>query len=400
MPIAKRRKNERHSAVISCREHREEVPCRFQHLPGDLVLDILSRLSAKTVFNCRCVSKFWLFIISDPYFVRLHRSRSPVGILYQLRTRTNLNRNISRSLHFAQVDQCASRSDLLVEKMTFTPKNSLPDSVSVLINSCNGLVCLSGCGSKLDGSLYVCNPISSEYITIPPANNGKQPGAFVGLGFSVATNEYKLMDTFHPKPGSHYLEAMIYTIGTGVWRSIGNAPANNDVSPFNSLLHGALHWLPEGFDGSQCIQSFNFETEQFRPLPLPSEDRLKYYSKHDCLRSGVWESRCLLFYEEKFDMHDVYEPLMFLGDGEILMMYNDRVVDSYNQETKSFQKTKIIQIRSNFVEYSPCFVSLHDVLKGEEVKMIREDRTSDKLFGEGNADPGMPLHKNTKLISA
>lgn len=91
---------------------------------------------------------------------------------------------------------------------------------------------------------------------------------------------------------------------------------------------------------------------------------------------------------------------MFLGDGEILMMYNDRVVDSYNQETKSFQKTKIIQIRSNFVEYSPCFVSLHDVLKGEEVKMIREDRTSDKLFGEGNADPGMPLHKNTKLISA
>lgn len=186
-------------------------------------------------------------------------------------------------------------------------------------------------------------------------------------------------------------------------------PANNDVSPFNSLLHGALHWLPEGFDGSQCIQSFNFETEQFRPLPLPSEDRLKYYSKHDCLRSGVWESRCLLFCvfgvdEEKFDMwvmkdygvqeswtkilvienlyvtdfrysldqrHDVYEPLMFLGDGEILMMYNDRVVDSYNQETKRFQKTKIIQIRSNFVEYSPCFVSLHDVLKGEEVKMIK-----------------------------
>lgn len=50
-------------------------PCRFQQLPQALVMDILSRLLAKTLFNCRCVCKSWLLIISDSHFAHMRLSK-------------------------------------------------------------------------------------------------------------------------------------------------------------------------------------------------------------------------------------------------------------------------------------------------------------------------------------
>lgn len=119
-------------------------------------------LSAKTLFNCRCISKAWLLINSDPRFVLLHHSRSPVGILYQLRS--NLSRNISKRLHFVQVQQSADGgSDFLEQKMAFTPKNSVPNTEFVLINSCDGLVYLSRSGSKSDCFLHVQSHFERVY---------------------------------------------------------------------------------------------------------------------------------------------------------------------------------------------------------------------------------------------
>lgn len=71
---------------------------------------------------------------------------------------------------------------------------------------------------------------------------------------------------------------------------------------------------------------------------------------------------------------EFYEPVMYLRDGEILMVYNDRIIVSYNPKTKTFKKTKIIQTRCNSfhsVAYSPCFASLHSLFEGEEVRKMR-----------------------------
>ncbi|KAM0988410.1 hypothetical protein ACFX2I_012305 [Malus domestica] len=133
--------------------------------------------------------------------------------------------------------------------MRFTPKNSLPISDFKVINSCNGLPCLSGPGKY--GPLYVC---MGEYIAFPPANNGRQSGMLVGLGFRAATNEYKVFQTFYPEcesssPDNLY-ETDISTIGTGVWRSIENAPWDYVCLSFNAFLHGALHWVSES---TRCV---------------------------------------------------------------------------------------------------------------------------------------------------
>lgn len=91
--------------------------------------------------------------------------------------------------------------------------------------------------------------ILGEYIALPPPNNGRQSGMFAVLGFSAATNEYKVLQTFYPECESpspdNYNETEIYTIGTGIWRSIENAPWDYVCLSFNAFLHGALHWVSE-----------------------------------------------------------------------------------------------------------------------------------------------------------
>ncbi|KAK9902485.1 hypothetical protein M0R45_001574 [Rubus argutus] len=68
--------------------------------------------------------------------------------------------------------------------------------------------------------------------------------------------------------------------------------------------------------------------------------------------------------------NDVYEPLVFLRNGEILLCYNDWIVVCYNQGTKSLRETRVAQTGSHFraIGYNPSFVSLQEVAKGEKVR--------------------------------
>ncbi|XP_061991423.1 F-box protein At3g07870-like isoform X2 [Rosa rugosa] len=318
--------------------------------------------------------------------------------------------------------------------MRFAPQNILPvsDASEVrLINSCNGLVCLA---KGLDDGLYVCNPILGEYISIPsPDKSMTCLFIFVGLGFNARTNEYKVLQTYSNG------QSEIYTIGTGVWRSIGKAPSGSfSMVPFNSFLHGALHWVPFSFDGSQFIQSFNFEAEQFRPLAPPFKGHLKLSQHYNNLKLGVLKG-CLLLcvlgaHNSEFDMwvmkdygvqeswtkilvienlypwvghvlQNAYEPIVFFNDGEILMTYKDRVVVRYNQETKTVSRTGIIQTQSRFraIAYCPCFVSLHDVSNGEEVIRVRDNNKFEEMFAKGSyncaGSSKSADHKSKKLKS-
>ncbi|KAM0966244.1 hypothetical protein ACFX15_021472 [Malus domestica] len=162
-------------------------------------------------------------------------------------------------------------------------------------------------------------------------------------------------------------EAEIYTIGTGVWRSIGNAYGGLDCQlPFNAYLRGALHWVSHGSESSdvfELINSFDFEREQFRPLPPPSYfgPREKQFS--DCLKLGVLEG-CLILCKRK-----------------------------------SLRDTKFTKSREfRPIGYNPCF----DVAKAEEVKRVQGARKCDKPSAEGSsgcAGSGMPPHKSAKLDS-
>ncbi|PRQ38979.1 putative F-box domain-containing protein [Rosa chinensis] len=201
----------------------------IQELPQALVIDILSRLSIKALYSCRCVCEDWLHIIHDPQFARLHLLRSPISILIKTSSRAR-DQGKFDLIHI-------SGSPMRVERMRFAPNNVLPVcpvSVVKLMNSCNGLLCV--CEWMRYDRVYVCNPILGEYISIPlPDRNRHYSIDFVALGFNTRTNEYKIVQTNYYSNYAHEPEAMIYTIGTGVWRSIGKPPSGYRGGPYHSI---------------------------------------------------------------------------------------------------------------------------------------------------------------------
>nr|XP_011462792.1 PREDICTED: uncharacterized protein LOC105351075 [Fragaria vesca subsp. vesca] len=200
-----------------------------------------------------------------------------------------------------------------------------------------------------------------------------------------------------------------------------------DSSPFNAFLHGALHWTRKYWTRSgDFMYLFNFETEKFGTVPPPShfapKDLCSLGVSEGCLLLcgyggntskfemwimrdyGVQESWTKTFVIESLNPRKAYDPNMFLSNGEILMSYGDGVgaVVCYNPETKSIRETSIAPIESQFVVtgYSPSFVSLHDIAKGQMVKRIRNNENFNKLFTEGSitaAGSGTSAHQCTNL---
>lgn len=370
--------------------------CKIQLLPLNVLIDILSRLPIKTILSCRRVCKSWLRLISHPRFVELHLARSSTAILIK----TIPSVTDSRKITLTHVEQ-RGRDPMRFDKLMFTPKINLPSSKFGLVNSCNGLLCLSGV--EKDDPIWVCNPILGEYITIPPASEGRNLGSFIGLGFCPATKRYKLLQTFHPKvkwSGNDYLDAEIYHMDTGTWKSIGYAPCALVVPSFNSFLRGCLHWVPSSGSSPDYIFSFNFETEEFGSVaPPPCLDATKRQIS-DYIRLGTVEGClfvCVFGDSRKFDLwvmkeygvkeswtkqfvienlyprqsrYDFYEPVKFLSNGEILMLYNDSEVVCYNTETKRMRRTRVTHTRHEFnsIALTPSLVSLYQVAKRELVQ--------------------------------
>lgn len=383
--------NSRKDATVST------VVCysKFAKLPPNVMILILSRLPIKAILNCKCVCKAWRQLVSHPRFVEFHLARSSTAIL--IKTLPSLSD--SRKIILTHVDQFG-RDPFRLDKLTFTPKCNIPCSKFNLVNSCNGLLCLSGVAK--DDPIWVCNPILREYVTIPSASEGRNLGSFFGLGFCPVTHRYKFLQTFHPKVSwseHEHLDAEIYYLETGTWRSIGYAPSALVVPSFNSFLRGCLHWIPSAGNTSEYIYSFNFETEKFGSVPPPPciDGTKRLFSDH--LKLGVVEDSlfmCVFGDSRKFDIWvmkdygvkeswtkqyvienlyprqsscDTYEPVKFLGNGEILMLFNDSQVVCYNLQTKRMRRTRVTHTRHEFnsIAYTPSLVSLFNTVAKKEL---------------------------------
>ena len=54
-------------------------------LPDDIIIDILSRLLAECVLECRKVCRVWLALTSMPHFIEMHHKRAIPEILCSAR---------------------------------------------------------------------------------------------------------------------------------------------------------------------------------------------------------------------------------------------------------------------------------------------------------------------------
>ncbi|XP_026385066.1 F-box protein At3g07870-like [Papaver somniferum] len=163
---------------------------------------------------------------------------------------------------------------------------------SVIIGSSNGLICLSipldGYYGDFNDPLYICNPVTREYVFLPICSdeNCLKGRNVFGFGYNDKTNEYKVVRIYyeseeHTESG----KVQVCTLGacTG-WRNKGeiaySLQTNNSYSP-GMNADGEVYWLHQEISEEHCppgimmesnegrIVAFNLADEVFRLLPTP-----------------------------------------------------------------------------------------------------------------------------------
>ncbi|KAG8378374.1 hypothetical protein BUALT_Bualt08G0130900 [Buddleja alternifolia] len=226
--------------------------------------------------------------IESPEFARTHLSQSVPGLL------VNRFENDSDVLRIFEFEEAVEEEEERehhhelrynrIAEFDWKAFFSLAE-VSIRIDgSTNGLLFLRNELAKSD-ALYICNPITREYIELPSPEGEVYHYSRVvtyGFGFSKMSGEYKVVSIYHERvrdPSDHSLlgitisESRVYTLGTGSWRSI---PPGDDTFEYDSesngvFLNGNLHWLvADLLKGSLLISCFNLETELFHRFPTPT----------------------------------------------------------------------------------------------------------------------------------
>ncbi|WOG94995.1 hypothetical protein DCAR_0314297 [Daucus carota subsp. sativus] len=263
-------------------------------LPDEIVAYILSMIPIKMIRYCYCVCKRWHSIITEPYFANLHLSRSPDCLIiyrpnfydeYAIHSLAELDDTPypdiqDGPLMFFDHDENKVRDD-----------DFLRHSEWPLCGSINGLLCLW----HTIGATCICNPITREYILLADNKNLRKLSRFpiYGFGFVKASHEYKVVclyqGDFPSSAGSGKSWCEVYTLGTGMWRSLGQVPflvstrdRRNRVSSYESdytswygshdgvFIRSNLHWLIYDLNTNQeRVCTFDLKKEEFQLTAPP-----------------------------------------------------------------------------------------------------------------------------------
>ncbi|KAH8512255.1 hypothetical protein H0E87_009466 [Populus deltoides] len=321
------------------------------------LINILSRLTAKTILTCCSVCKSWRNLISDPEFANRHFERDhdqeEVVLL------PDGPGSLSRTLILIDLDRLKPYA-----QFSLPLNDQLPFSGIEVVNSCYGLLCLS---SYLDKNpVLVCNPITREYINIPATHTDHQQerlqAVASGLGFSLKSNQYKLLRIFDVGYGhgfdnlrSHGRQAEIYTLGKGSWREQFEFVS---LPPYSAANHKGISDLRmQGLGG--CISVCDFSCAEYFDIWL-----LKDFGG----KKKIWSKD----YRIHMLHGKVHQPIRILNNEEILMIQGSNAMVSYNHLRMKLRRHKICGIQSNFGAsiHIPSFVSLKDIVGGDEVEVL------------------------------
>lgn len=256
-------------------------------IPSDVVMEIVSYMSVEDVLRYKSLSKSWLDMLSSPYFVNLHMSRSPTLIL-------------------ATINQEAELDDVLPDDIDSENYN--------MIASCNGLLAIR---DEEDGFYYILNPALRRRIRLP-----QPPGRWksMQLYHVPSTNQYKLVCA-HVHDAEVYLNLSMLTLGEIDWRLLPNcwatdcclsrdAPHLYRCEAMTTLLwteNEDPSYLPPNkiinvSDVGDKILSLDVESEVLMEVELPRECK-KLFGKPYLLSefSEGWEGHlAIIFHDDDF----------------------------------------------------------------------------------------------------
>ncbi|KAL5570119.1 hypothetical protein UlMin_026694 [Ulmus minor] len=245
----------------------------------DLLIQILLKLTVKSLIKSKSVSKHWLSLISDPEFSqRIIPFPTSVSGLF-IGTFSfpgydfiDLNQTSNSSSSHAPIRSLAfpcSSSSSNAPIRSFMSTNSPPEIR--ILHSCNGLFLCSANEVFEPNYNYVYNPTIRKYTLLPPLL--LHHSSFV-LGLKLAfdpskSHHYKVVCVWSNKGIAKPCHIEVYSSKTRTWKSSGYSFYANSEIDFDEgvFWNGSLHWL--------CIVKqepslyFNVEEERLSQMPLP-----------------------------------------------------------------------------------------------------------------------------------
>nr|XP_043630963.1 F-box protein At3g07870-like [Erigeron canadensis] len=374
----------------------------MQDLPEHVTIDILLRLPVKKIIHCKCVCKKWHNIVSDPYFADLHLLRSPKGLMIHHNSeRDNRTGHLKPGiLKWVEIEDEPDHHNLQHDPVMSLDLNlaTIFQKTQILpVGSVNGLICLWQFGPKVDNT-YICNPITREYMILPRQRYYRKGYAIIVYGFGVTlkTNEYKVVRTFQgnippdPTSGSRpsLLEAEVYTLGMGHWRSLGQVPFW--CSGFDGpSLNGHAHWIVIDRDSPEKLCAFDFDTETFKLFPSPPCEYIEESYNHyislgvlkGCLcQADTFDSQLTIWVMKEYGVKEswhkevvikesispdldwlMWEPVYViesLKNGTILIVFRRDKLLVYCPHKNVVQDTRIFDRYLTGMIYCPSFLKL------------------------------------------
>ncbi|KAI3901270.1 hypothetical protein MKW92_040990 [Papaver armeniacum] len=266
-------------------------------IPSDIWKSIISRLPVRTVLACKCVSKSWKNLISDPDFVQMHlnfhkqNSNSLIGGVRQRENNFQIQSIGYDSLaslllpemfiedESAEEDDSSSKlredsalsvTDGYAAQMDY-PFKDLGLTVD-LFGSCNGIVCLWFQDDDLEQFFCLWNPATNEYKRIceAPERYSYTDIKLYAFVYDSMADDYKFMIGVSSEEQTSEMSCLIhlYSLATDSWKSFPTPCDFTSAKKSGVLFNGDLHW--DAFHPNRLIVSLDIRNEEFKAIEPPS----------------------------------------------------------------------------------------------------------------------------------
>ncbi|CAM0147253.1 unnamed protein product [Urochloa decumbens] len=386
-------------------------------LPDDALVEILSRLHAKSLCRFKCVSKSWHDLIAG----RLRCNRLPQtleGFFYAYDGTSDAGGGVSpdRAVHGRFINTLGKSAPLA--SLSFLGKQPGIEDFAPL-RSCNGLLLLGHrrAGDSYDSLGYiVCNPATEQWVTVPssgwkpfslldlveiedPDSYTERRSRFTYLIFDpVVSSHFQLAEFCIWMDGGQFVEHVhTYSSETGVWKPYNcTYESGLDeawVTSFfagSALINGMLHFSVTRFDiGQELIVSVDGGGMDCRFISSPekqadvafvgqSQGRLHYMTQHRDSTSEMTQLSIWVLQDYDAEKWVVKHSVTFLQlfgrmncdvvfDYKVVAIHPDRnsiffvqwwdlKLKSYDMDSKEVCTLRILGFEpQNIVPYVPSF---------------------------------------------
>ncbi|XP_010485052.1 PREDICTED: putative F-box protein At5g52620 [Camelina sativa] len=233
-------------------------------IPIDIILEILSRSSAKSIARFGLASKFCASILSRPDFTELFltKSSSRPRLLFAVREDSrnlwlysspqphNLDKN-DPSLIVAADFHMQLPIAYIDEKEVSDPVSSLLYFPRMQISE-----------DERDDLPVICNPSTGQYARLPQMKRKNHSRSL--LGYDPISKQFKVLAVTKNRHGEGY----ILTLGTGrmSWRKVQLRVNHYPKSRGGICINGVLYYLAAGYQNIEKIACFDVRSEKLRFL--------------------------------------------------------------------------------------------------------------------------------------